>query len=76
MGVFMAVCGRAFEHEVDSVWLRALRRVHCDAHDFLQRHRCAIAIGVCAPFMVGARCKESFSFRPQEKEKARSDERA
>ena len=35
-------------YEADSVWLWALRRVHCDAHDFLQRHRCAIAIGVCA----------------------------
>jgi len=54
--------------------------VHCDAHDFLQRHRCTIAIGVCASFMVGARCKGFLqrlaSAHPQEKEKARSDERA
>lgn len=76
MGVFLAIAGVPLSHEADSVWLRALRRVHCDAHDFLQRHRCAIAIGVCASFMVGARCKESLSFRSQEKEKARSNERA
>lgn len=77
MGVFFwRFAGVPLSYEADSVWLWALRRVHCDAHDFLQRYRCAIAIGVCASFMVGARCKESLSFRPQEKEKARSDERA
>lgn len=76
MSVFLVICGRAFEPRADSVWLRALRCVRCDAHDFLQRHRCAIAVGVCVSFMVGGRCKESLSFRPQEKEKARSDERA
>lgn len=75
-GLFVAICGRVFALQSRLVRLWALRRVRCDARDFLQRHRCAIAIGVYASFMVGARCEESFSLRLQEKEKARSDERA
>ncbi|MED9928578.1 MAG: hypothetical protein U0J41_04180 [Slackia isoflavoniconvertens] len=67
-------------YEADSVWLRALRCVRCDAHDFLQRHRCAIAIGVCAPLwwalVEKAFLQKLTSAHPQEKEKARSDERA
>ena len=75
MGVFLAICGRAFE-------LRSRFGVAAGA---ATRGRCAL-FSATAPLrdcdwrlrviMVGARCKESFSFRPQEKEKARSDERA
>ena len=72
--------GVPLSHEADSVWLRALRRVHYDACDFLQRHRYAIAIGVCAS-LWWALVEKAFlqrltSAHPQEKEKARSDERA
>ena len=46
---FWRFAGVPLSHEADSVWLRALRCVHCDTRDFLQRHRCVISIGVCAP---------------------------
>ena len=76
MGVFLAICGRAFELRsrfgvAVGAATRALRCVRFSAtaplRDCNRRLR---------TIMVGARCKESLSFRPQEKEKARSDERA
>ena len=76
MGVFMAICGRAFEPR---------NRFGVAAGAAMRALRCA-RFSATAPLrdcdwrlhaiMVGARCEESFSFRPQEKEKARSDERA
>lgn len=60
---FWRFAGVPLSYEADSVWLWALRRVHCDTHDFLQRHRCAIAIGVCTPLrwalLAKAFCKGS-----------------
>ena len=56
-------------HKADSVWRRALRRVHCDAYDFLQRHRCVIAIGVCAPLWWTLVAKNPFRFVPRKRKR-------
>lgn len=76
MGVFLAICGRAFELRsrfgvAVGAATRALRCVRFSATALLRD--CDRRLRT---IMVGARCKESLSFRPQEKEKARSDERA
>lgn len=72
----MAICGRVFA---------PLSRFGVAAGAATRALRC-VRFSTTAPLrdcdwrlraiMVGARCEESFSFRPQEKEKARSDERA
>lgn len=56
-------------HEADSVWLWALRRVHYDAHNFPQRHRCAIAIGVCASLWWALVAKNRFRFVPRKRKR-------
>lgn len=72
----MAICGRVFALQsrfsvAVGAATRALRCVRFSATAPLCD--CDWRLRV---IMVGARCEESFSFRPQEKEKARSDERA
>ena len=76
MVVFLAICGRAFEPRsrfgvAAGAATRALRCARFSATAPLRD--CDWRLRV---IMVGARCEESFSFRSQEKEKARSDERA
>ena len=76
MSVFMAICGRVFAPQsrfgvAAGAATRALRCVRFSALASLLD--CSWRLRV---IMVDARCEESFSFRPQEKEKARSDERA
>lgn len=76
MGVFLAICGRAFELRsrfgvAVGAATRALRCVRFSATAPLRD--CDRRLHT---IMVGARCEESFSLRLQEKEKARSDERA
>ena len=74
----MAICGRVFALQsrfgvAAGAATRALRCARFSATAPLRD--CDWRLRV---IMVGARCKESFSFRSQEKEKekARSDERA
>ena len=72
----MAICGRAFALQsrfgvAAGAATRALRCARFSATTPLRD--CDWCLRV---IMVDARCEESFSFRPQEKEKARSDERA
>ncbi len=72
----MAICGRVFALQsrfgvAAGAAMRALRCARFSATAPLRD--CDWRLRV---IMVGARCEESFSFRPQEKEKARSDERA
>ena len=72
----MAICGRVFALQsrfgvAAGAATRALRCARFSATAPLRD--CDWRLHV---IMVGARCEESFSFRPQEKEKARSDERA
>lgn len=72
----MAICGRVFALQsrfgvAAGAEMCALRCARLSATTPLRD--CDWRLRV---IMVGARCKESFSFRPQEKEKARSDERA
>lgn len=76
MGVFLAICGRAFELRsrfgvAVGAATRALRCVRFSATAPLRD--CDRRLHTIT---VGARCEESFSLRLQEKEKARSDERA
>lgn len=76
MCVFMAICGRVFAPQsrfgvAAGAATRALRCVRFSATAPLRD--CDWRLRAV---MVNARCEESFSFRPQEKEKARSDERA
>ena len=76
MCVFMAIFGRAFALQsrfgvAAGAATRALRCARFSATTPLRD--CDWRLRV---IMVDARCEESFSFRPQEKEKARSDERA
>ena len=66
---FWRFAGVPLSYEADSVWLWALRRVHCDAHDFLQRHRCAIAIGVCASLWWALVAKNRFRFVPRKRKR-------
>ena len=42
---------------------------HCYAHDFLQRRRCAIAIGVCAPLWWALVAKNRFRFVPRKRKR-------
>ena len=72
----MAICGRAFALQsrfgvAAGAATRALRCVRFSATAPLRD--CDWRLRA---IMVDTRCEESFSFRPQEKEKARSDERA
>jgi len=72
----MAICGRVFALQsrfgvAACAATRALRCVRFSATAPLRD--CDWRLRA---IMVNARCEESFSFRPQEKEKARSDERA
>ena len=72
----MAICGRVFapQSRFGVAACAATRAVRC------VRFSATAPLRDCdwrlRAIMVNARCEESFSFRPQEKEKARSDERA
>ena len=72
----MAICGCAFalRSRFGVAACTAMRALRC------ARFSATVPLRDCDrrlhTIMVGARCEESFSFRPQEKEKARSDERA
>ena len=72
-------------YEADSVWLRALRRVHCDACTAMRTIFCNVTVARLR--LAFARRYGDRSLRrlflqrlaaahPQKKEKARSDERA
>lgn len=61
--------GVSLRYKADSVWLRALRRVHCDARDFPQRHRYAIAIGVYASLWWALVAKNRFRFVPRKRKR-------
>ena len=72
----MAICGRVFAplSRFGVAAGAAMRALRCERFSATAPLRdCDWRLRV---IMVGARCEESFSFRPQEKEKARSDERA
>lgn len=74
MGVFLAICGRAFALQsrfgvAAGAATRALRCAHCDARDFLQRHRCAIAIGVYASLWWTLVAKNRFRFVPRKRKR-------